>query len=441
MSFFMSCTLFPPTNLRWLFFDLNSFFASVEQQHDPKLRDRPVAVVPCLTNSSCVIAASYEAKAFGIKTGTNIGEARKLCPQLVCVTGQHDLYTRYHHKIMQSVGSVIPIDKVYSIDEAACRLLNNEQSLEQARRIAGDIKTALHDQVGAYVRCSIGIAGNVFLAKTASDMQKPDGLVILEAHNYRERLKALALKDLTGIGRSIEQRLMQAGIYSVEQLLALDPKHARKIWGSVAGEIFWYRLHGYDILDRPTQRRMFGHSRVLEPRHRNLTDAALITQNLLYKASTRLRQSGHYARKMYLGVRFIKNSSSLYSQEPRMNFNSYSWLRDISFSPSDDSIFFVKTLQALWAQMQDQMQGRRLLKVSIALYDLQEKRHVTPDLFARLPAQRRSKLENEQLNMAVGKIQQRYGRKSILYGSCPRTDGGFLGTKIAFTRIPERDEF
>jgi len=109
----------------------------------------------------------------------------------------------------------------------------------------------------------------MFLAKTATDMQKPDGFVILEPNTYHTRLFQIRLGDLCGIGRNIERRLNNAGIYSIEQLWNTSPKHARKIWGSVEGEKFWYRLHGFDIPDNPTQKRVVGHSRVLDPQYRD----------------------------------------------------------------------------------------------------------------------------------------------------------------------------
>jgi DNA polymerase-4 len=103
--------------LKWLFMDLNSYFASVEQQERPELRGKPVAVVPMMTDSTCAIAASYEAKAYGIKTGTPIYEAKQMCPGLRCVLARHDLYVDYHHRILEEVVKHTPINKVWSIDE------------------------------------------------------------------------------------------------------------------------------------------------------------------------------------------------------------------------------------------------------------------------------------------------------------------------------------
>lgn len=108
--------------LKWLFLDLNSYFASVEQQERPHLRGKPVAVVPMETDHTCAIAASYEAKAYGIKTGTMIRDAKKMCPNLTCVLARHDKYVEYHHKIVDEIALHTPINKIWSIDELSSRL-------------------------------------------------------------------------------------------------------------------------------------------------------------------------------------------------------------------------------------------------------------------------------------------------------------------------------
>jgi len=110
------------TEYSWLFLDLNSYFASVEQQRHPELRGRPVAVVPVVTDFTCAIAASYEAKAYGIKTGTIIGDAKRMCPQLRCVLAQHNHYVEYHHKIVDEFVRHTPLNKVWSVDEMSSRL-------------------------------------------------------------------------------------------------------------------------------------------------------------------------------------------------------------------------------------------------------------------------------------------------------------------------------
>ena len=123
---------------RVLFIDFNSYFASVEQQLVPELRGRPIAVVPVMTDSTCAIAASYEAKAFGVKTGTGIREAKQMCPGLVCVKARHDAYVYYHDLLKKEIDRHIPILSVESIDEMACELYGAYHAPDRAVELAQD---------------------------------------------------------------------------------------------------------------------------------------------------------------------------------------------------------------------------------------------------------------------------------------------------------------
>src|SRR5438067_6055893 len=127
---------------------MNSFFASVEQEMDPSLRGKPIAVVPLLADTTCCIAVSYEGKAFGVKTGTKVGEAKKLCPGILLIEGNHDNYIRYHNRIVPAVESCIPVDAVCSIDEIACRLSGSQQNLNVAQALADKIKATIKAEVG-----------------------------------------------------------------------------------------------------------------------------------------------------------------------------------------------------------------------------------------------------------------------------------------------------
>ena len=111
--------------LKWLYLDFNSYFATVELQTNPAIRYKPVAIVPSVTDYTCAIAASYEAKKLGIKTGTMIFEAKKTCPNLICIKANHEKYIEYHHKLINEINKYIPIESVCSIDEVACKLIGN----------------------------------------------------------------------------------------------------------------------------------------------------------------------------------------------------------------------------------------------------------------------------------------------------------------------------
>ena len=209
--------------LRCLFVDFNAFFASVEQFDRPQLRGRPIAVVPVMAETTCCIAASYEAKAFDIRTGTAVGEALARCPELTLVLARPARYVEIHHQAMAAIADCIPHGEPESIDEVPCWLLGRERERANAEAIAQRIKRTLHERFDGAIRCSIGIAPNKFLAKTASDMQKPDGLTVIELADLPHALHRLELRDLCGIGPSIEHRLRGVGIRTVEQLSRPPP--------------------------------------------------------------------------------------------------------------------------------------------------------------------------------------------------------------------------
>src|SRR6476469_1466037 len=165
--------------VNWLFVDLNSYFASCEQQDRHDLRGQPVGVVPMLADTTCCIAASYEAKAYGVRTGTIVADARRLCPEILLVEGRHELYVEYHRRIVEAVESCLPVTAVCSIDEMACRLMGRERPLLPAMELARKVKARIRERAGECLHSSVGLATNRYLAKVASDMEKPDGMVAL----------------------------------------------------------------------------------------------------------------------------------------------------------------------------------------------------------------------------------------------------------------------
>src|SRR5438552_16699201 len=158
--------------LRSLFIDMNSFFASVEQQDGRSLRGRPVAVIPTDAETTACIAASYEAKAFGVKTGTPVWQARKMCPGIICIPADHRRYVTMHNRVVDAVGSVVPVDRIMSIDEMSCRLVGDERRPERAKEVGRAVKAAIRSRAGDYMACSVGVGPNELLAKVAGDMQK-----------------------------------------------------------------------------------------------------------------------------------------------------------------------------------------------------------------------------------------------------------------------------
>ena len=422
--------LAPPQGLRWLYIDFNSYFASVEQQLHPRLRGKPVIVIPVETDSTCAIAASYEAKAFGIKTGTAVWQAKKICPDIVCVLGRHDKYTQFHLDLIDEIDRHIPVTQVASIDEMACRLMGSEAEVPRVTALAASIKRGIAQNVGECLRCSIGVAPNKYLSKVATDMQKPDGFTILQPDDIARRLPELQLRDLPGIGANMEVRLNRAQIYGMQDLLRLSPKHMRAVWGSLWGEKMWYYLRGYDLPDTETNTSSIGHGHVLPPELRDPAKAGLIARRLLIKACARLRRKNYYATGLRVSAR-IENG-------PRIGY-------DLRFPAAQDSFSFLAQLESIWPELQREAQRRRFKKVDIVLSPLVPAAEVARqgDLFAPLaPAEdQRARDKSDRISKAIDKLNTKFGKDTVLIGMTGEQGRTFTGTKIAFTRIPEMEEF
>ena len=350
------CSPTSPPEVNWLFLDLNSYFASVEQEVRPELRNRPVAVVPSLVDTTCCIAASYEAKGRGVKTGTMVKEAKELCPDIILVEGRHELYTEYHDKIVAAVETCIPVTAVRSIDEMVCHLIGRERPLLAAMDLGMRIKKAIREQVGSSLRCSIGLAPNQYLAKVATDMEKPDGLVALTKDVLKEALATLNLQDLPGVGARTEKKLNEKGIRSMTDLMAvLDHDHGREktgdLWGSVWGERMWHWLHGDDLVEEENEHaKSMGHQHVLAPAFRNPESAWAVAHKLLHKAAMRMRKDKLWASRIGLSVAF-KGKGKIKGSSPFGPSRSESWSAEIRLLECQDNATLIGALKRLWDEM------------------------------------------------------------------------------------------
>jgi DNA polymerase-4 len=372
--------------LQILFLDLNAYFASVEQQERPELRGRPVAVVPVMADTSFVIAASYEAKAFGVKCGTMIRDAREMCPGIEIVKARPPVYVAYHQRVIEAAESVLPVDEVCSIDEMRFRLLGSETTPKVAREIAHAMKHAIQSRVGTHLTSSIGVAPNAFLAKVATDMEKPNGLVVLQAEDLPHRLHGLKLTDFAGINRRMAARLNAAGIFTAQQLCAASRPELLRAFGSVVGERWWYLLRGYDLGPEVHDRKTLGHSHVLPPDLRTDQGCREVLLRLLAKSSARLRATGLWTAAMAVSVRGYRQS----------------WQAKTRLPPTQDSVTLNEAFLELWGDRAfDQPRA-----VGVTFYDLRSHGEFTPSLFD--PTEDRSKLSH-----AVDQVNQKFGKNKV----------------------------
>jgi len=428
----------PPRPLRWLFLDLNAYFASVEQQERPELRGKPIAIAPVGVDTTVAIAASYEAKAHGISTGTPIWEAKAKCAGLIVVSPRHELYVDYHDRIVAEIERHIPVTKVCSIDEVACRLLDNENGEDSARALAARIKAGIRANVGEWLRCSIGIAPNRLLAKLGTDMMKPDGLVVLTAAELPQRLYPLKLTDICGIGDKMARRLAQDGVNDIAQLCARPPRQAGTAWGGRDGDRLWYLLHGVELPEKRTQMRSIGHSHVLAPRNRGSEAARLTTRRLVLKAAARLRRKEMRSKLLVLHARWDATDDGGARAK---------WRGSIKLPVTSDSFRIVASLDALWPRLFEagcaRPGGFRIRMVGVALTNLEAVEGEQGSLFERLEPDHElaRSVRTERLSVALDRINTRFGRNAVTLGPLRGGRADRIGTSIAFGRIPDLAEF
>lgn len=293
-----------PSDYQILFLDMDAFFASCEQQLRPELRNRPIGVVPQLIDSTCILSPSYEAKRLGIKTGIGVRQAQLLCPSIQLVEARPEIYKKIHYQIYDILGEVSPWTKAHSIDEFSVVLSPSEQNEKSAQTITAYIKNRIYHEIGPYNTTSIGFAPNRFLAKVAGEIHKPDGLGIITLHNLEDVLSSLQLTDLPGIARNMEGHLHGMGIYTTRQLFHTSAATLRRQFG-FPGEMWWYRLHGYEIDPINHKRASIGHSHVLAPQWRSPQKAYQVLTRLVHKTGMRLRHEGFYAQDTHLYIGHI----------------------------------------------------------------------------------------------------------------------------------------
>ena len=398
--------------LRSLLVDFNSYFASVEQQVEPRLRGKPLGVVPMLADTTVCIAASVEAKPFGVKTGTRVGDAKKLCPGIEFVVARHELYIDFHHRAVAAVDKIAPVRAVLSIDEMDCELTGRWREPERALRIARDVKKQLREEIGECLRTSIGIGPNTFIAKTASDMMKPDGLVMIQESELPERLFDLEVRALSGIGKQMEKRLARHGIRTVRDLAARSKDELRSVWGGVGGEIMYSRIRGEPQNERESDAHSISHSSVLGPDHRNPEHAFAVLNRLTQKAAIRLRKAGFYAGRLVVDVKYLDGSH---------------WHEEMRLVDTQDTKTFLHALDKLWAARPKDL--RTILKVGMAYTDFVSEAQHTGSLFA-------SEDKSKALYAALDKLNARFGRQAVYFASAHKARDR-SGIAIAFNHIPD----
>lgn len=422
-----------------LYLDFDSFFASAEQHFNPALHGKPLGVVPLDVRHTGCIAISREAKRAGVPSGASVNEARAIVPEMIFVVARPDAYVRLHHRILAVIEGCLPIEKVRSIDELVCDLVASEAA--QGKALVQRIKIALLEAFGPTLTCSIGIGPSELLAKIAAEMHKPNGLGILQERELPGAISHLKLSDIPGISKGMGARLEKAGITNVPALWRLGAKEARGLWGSIEGERFWNALHGLSFERPESEKRMFGHSRMLPLDWRTPERVHDCARQLALSAARRLRRTDLKAAQLTLSVRggSFRTSTARRSDDQR-------WSAEVHFEAMRDDASTLEQLAVAIARYRREVRFKPR-SVTVVLHGLVDAAPAQADLFSQpgLNDQRAAVLlrqqKRERLSGVLDAIRSKHGPASASWGVCDDIPGGYVGGKIAFGRIPELEDF
>lgn len=377
-----------------LHIDMNAFFASVEQQANPELRGKPIAVVGG-GGRTVITTSSYEARAKGVKTGMAIWEAKRVCPELIIVIGDNRKYTYTSSRINEIFRDYTPEVEAFSIDESWLDVTHSLSIFGSAETIAYQIKARIKHSFG--ITCSIGIAPNKLLAKLASDMQKPDGLTIIAPEDVSRVLEQMPIKELCGIGRKMQRHLNMMSIYTCGELGRCDEARLTKKFGIIGTRL---KLMGQGIDHSPViqfgeedEVKSVGHSRTLE---RDIDDPAEIKRFLLQLSEmvgSRARKYSVSGKTIHLYVRYADFFTSWGKQTSLKNYINQS-----------DEIY--KAALSILATVELEQPVRLL---GVCLSNLKHQAEQLP-----LFEDERKKLFATQ---AMDKINDRFGSMAVTFGS------------------------
>ena len=281
--------------------DLDSFYASVEQRDDPRLRGRPVIV-----GGGVVLAASYEAKAYGVRTAMGGAQARRLCPNAVVVPPRMSAYTHASNAVFEVFRNTTPVVEAVSVDEAFLDVGGLRRVSGTPVQIAARLRTDVRDQLG--LRITVGIARTKFLAKVASQEAKPDGLLLVEPEHELAFLHPLPVRRLWGVGAKTADKLTAHGVNSVADVAQLGESTLAALVGPAMGRQLFALSHNIDRRHVTTdvRRRSVGAQRAVgrAGNRMSATEIDALVVNLIDRITARMRAAGRTGRSVVLRLRF-----------------------------------------------------------------------------------------------------------------------------------------
>ncbi len=395
--------------------DLNSCFATVEQQARVQLRGRPVAVVNRRTEHTMIVTCSYEAKAMGVKLGMRLRDARKICPGLIGVESDPAKYRYVYHKLLDIMNDYSAHVTMKSIDEGVIDFSQAPRSVVDRglETIGYEIKQRLRDEIGVAMRCNVGIGTNRFLAKMAASLHKPDGLDIITADNLRDVYATLKLQDLTGIAGRNERRLNAVGIFTPLQFLDADVRVLHDmVFHSINGEQWHQRLRGWEVDDIVTHIQRVGRQYVLDGFNLTFDEILDRLHHLCESVGHRMRKQGLSARGIYVGTRTFNMTGD--------RRRSYWHATHVSQTPFFSNEAIYNLARQLFVHAPPNIRD-----INVHVYLLEEGDRSQLSIFNDYIARERA------ISTAVDELNARYGEHTIHSASTTNT-GPFVKTKIPF---------
>ena len=398
--------------------DLNSCFATIEQQANPLLRGKPIAVAAYKTSNGCILAASVEAKMLGIKTGMRVKEGKLLCPGLFVMEPDPWKYRNVHLELRKIVSTYTNAFWPKSIDEF---VLNMESTIHlfggNISTVALEIKSRIKKEIGDWLTVSIGIAPNRFLAKVASNLHKPDGLQEINKTNFLEIYKKLKLTDLPYIKFRNAMRLACVGIYTVMDFYESPIWKLKAAFKSINGYYWFMRLRGWEVDDVEFGRKSYGNSYALPCPLRTVKEISPILSKLVEKTGFRLRKAKLTASGVHLAVYY---------------YGGYFWHEGMTFSQDffDSRDIFKRALLLL----SHSPYKRPVRNIFVSCFNLKKKRFLQLSVFDDM--QKRACLVS-----SIDKINKFWGDFVLTNGKSLYLDKETMPDRIAFGGIKELEEF
>ena len=367
--------------------DMDAFFASIEQYDYPELRGRPIGITNGLTGT-CFITCSYEARQYGIKTGTRIKQALQLCPDVLQIPARPYRYAEVSTAIMSALQSITPDVEVFSVDEAFLDITHCQSIYGNPGNIGRLVKEVVYD--AGKVTCSVGISGDKTTAKYAAKQDKPDGLVVVPPWESRDYLKNIPVTELCGISKGIGRYLSDRGVHICGDMKRLPIGELARRFGNL-GRRIWHMAQGLD--PEPLQQtvpapKSIGHGKVMPPNTKEQKTLKTYLDHMAEKVAARLRKYELEAQHFFIGI-----------------LTEHGWLAKKlrTQEPTDDSYKIKKLAGEL---LNNNWHGQGCFQVQITALDPKDKSHQLP-LFVKHDVKR------DQLNLVIDQINERYGEFTL----------------------------